>query len=102
MVCGLHGWHCRAKNEQGDFLGAEERTSDVAEPHAMSWAAMWALQWGFNDLEMLFDSKYAYGIATGIYVPSSNCTVATVLGGICSMLQEISSVVWTHEYSHGK
>ena len=66
----------------GDFLGAESVSSDVAEVHALAWAMMFCLQHAFRDVELCFDSTYAHGMATSVYIPRVHDALITILAGL--------------------
>ena len=59
--------------DEGDYLGAYKPSSDMAKVHAMSWAIMWCISLCSTTtipiIYMNFDSKYAHGMANGLFKP---------------------------------
>ena len=80
--------------DQKGFIGATKGTSGTSELSAEAWAAMLILQQGWRcGITIEYDSKYAAGIAAGIYGPKANKSLASIVTGLFSLAMNQTPIV---------
>ncbi|CAJ1396225.1 unnamed protein product [Effrenium voratum] len=126
---GVAGWGvgiytCRAPTTQEDWvaalygpvitlpcdpqwMGAEAHTNNTGELSAIGEACKWLLQWKARKPEaprpsavILYDSQYAYGVATRLFRAKENQLLATSVASLVDAVRASMSLEFEHVKGH--
>jgi len=86
------------------WLGAREKTNNVAELSAIGEGMLWLLQeapdGGHEPVMLRYDSEYAANIAMGRYEPEANQELAEVVRDLTTQVAKRRVISWQHVYGH--
>ena len=102
IKCGPVKTSAHSKEDDEDFLGADEGTNNTGELTALVMAVRLALHYGVvGDLTVVYDSTYAANAAQGFSLSSANSQLIDVARRlICLAAQKGINLLFRHVYAH--